>query len=88
MRECKEETGCDISIKRLIPLARNNRWNLVGGTKRSAIIICYEAQLEAGEPQVLDKKVSDVGWFTKEEILEMDTLRNIKEFINFNGSTG
>jgi len=88
IRECKEETGCDVSIKHLIPLARNNRWTLLDGTKRSVIVICYEAQWESGEPRALDKKVTNSGWFTKEEILEMDTLASIKEFINFNGSTG
>lgn len=81
VRECMEETGCEIKIKRLIPKIQAPIWSRVDGKEQQGFVICYEAELIAGTPKPLDKKVSEVGWFLEEDIAKLDTLRGIKEFI-------
>jgi 8-oxo-dGTP diphosphatase len=83
VRECKEETGCEIKVKRLLPLMQSTIWARADGGEQNVLVSCYESEFVSGLPQPLDKKVSDVGWFSKEEFFKMDTLRGIKDFINF-----
>ena len=80
-RETKEETGCDIRIERLLLQPQSHVWHRTDGKKVHVVVICYEARYVSGTPAALDKKVSEVGWFTKEEIGELDTLRDIKKFV-------
>lgn len=80
-RECQEEIACDIKIKRMIPLVQSNIWSRADGGEQQALVICYEAKLINGQAKANDKKVSAVGWFSKEDIDNLDTLIGIKDFI-------
>lgn len=80
-RECQEEVGCSIVVKRLLPLAWSKTWVRTDGEKFHVLAFGFEAEILEGDPQPSDKKVSQVGWFTREEISALDTLAGVEEFI-------
>ncbi|OHA00350.1 MAG: hypothetical protein A3C11_00645 [Candidatus Sungbacteria bacterium RIFCSPHIGHO2_02_FULL_49_12] len=81
-RECKEEIGCEITVLRLLPTVQSPIWTRTDNKSQQVFVLCYEAHIVNGTPHPLDKKVSEVGWFSKEEIQNMDTLLGIKDFIS------
>lgn len=81
-RECKEEIGCDITVLHLLPAVHSPIWTRTDNKSQQVFVLCYEARIINGTPHALDKKVSKVGWFSKDEIKNMDTLIGIKDFIN------
>lgn len=80
-RECMEEVGLEIDIVKLLPMAQTRVWDRMDGKKMHVVVLCFLARFVKGEPRPLDKKVSDVRWYAREEIAEIDTLPGIKEFI-------
>lgn len=83
VRECKEETGCDIRVIRMMPYAGSNLWEESSGAHRQAIYVCYEAEWIGGAPRPLDKKVSDIQWFSRAEVLGMGgtLLPGVRELV-------
>ncbi len=81
IREFAEETGGTISVNKLLSSIQSSIWERSDGGEQQAIVICYEAEWLKGEPQPLDKKVSEVRWFTREEIESLELLRGVSEFI-------
>ena len=81
-REFVEEVGCDIKIKKLIPLVQSSVWARSDSKEQQAIIICYEAEIISGAPSAQDQKVAEVAWFSREELKGLDTLRGINKFID------
>ena len=73
-RECKEETGCVVEIVRVLPLAYNKIWQRNDGIALQAFIWSFEARYISGEPKPLDKKVSEVKWCSREELMNLDAL--------------
>ena len=82
VRECKEEIGCDVLIKKILPKIQSKVWARAGGNQIHVIVMCYEAQIVSGNPRPMDQEVSDVNWFTKQEIKKLDTLVGIEDFID------
>jgi 8-oxo-dGTP diphosphatase len=82
-RECVEEIGCEVSIKRLIPLVQSKRWSRTDGVDMHVIVLCYEADIVSGIPEPSDDKVSEVGWFTEDKFRELELLRGTEEFITY-----
>lgn len=81
IRECREETGYTIALTRKIRASQNLTWKMKDGTELLTHDICFEAHpVEAG-PRPFDKKVSEVRWFTEDEIDSLDLLRGIREFL-------
>lgn len=80
-RECKEEVGCDIRIKRLLPSVQSNMWPRSDRDRQHVLVFCYEAEIISGTPHPSDTKVSEVRWFTKDEAAVLDTLPGIMDFI-------
>lgn len=81
VREVAEETGCDIEIIRLLPFAHSRVWQRTDGQVIQAFVWCFETRYMGGEPRSLDKKVSEIQWYGKEEIAALDTLPGTKEFL-------
>mgnify|MGYP006421381643 FL=1 len=82
IRECQEEIGCDVLIKKILPQIQSKVWARAGGNQIHVIVMCYEAQIVSGNPRPMDQEVSDVNWFTKQEIKKLDTLVGIEDFID------
>jgi len=83
IRETKEEIGCDIEVKEIVPLIQSRIWQTINDQEIHVIIICYKAKIVNGEPRPIDEKVSEVGWFSKEKIESMDILKDVKDFISY-----
>lgn len=81
IRECREEIGCEVKIKRLLPLVQSHLWQTVTGQKIQALLLCYEVELVSGQPQPSDGKTSEVAWFSLPEIKELDILPGNEDFI-------
>jgi len=80
-REVLEETGCVIKIVGLINYVQSTVWRHKENYDIHVVVISYNARLESGDSKPLDPKVTEVGWFTLEEIKEMNTLIGTREFI-------
>ena len=74
VRECKEEIGCDIAIIRVLPFVGSNMWRRNDGGEQQAIYMCYEARWMNGDPKPLANKVSEIRWYSRNEILAIDNL--------------
>jgi 8-oxo-dGTP diphosphatase len=83
IRECQEEIGCQIKINKLSPKVQSSVWGRADSKEQHVIILCYEAEIINGTPTPMDKKVSEVRWFFEDEIVGLDLLRGIREFINY-----
>lgn len=81
VREFAEETGGVITVKKLIPVIQSSIWERSDGGEQQALVICYEAEWLSGEPQPLDKKVSAVRWFSREEVKSLELLRGVNDYI-------
>ncbi len=64
-REFKEETGCEITIKKLIGAYVSYDPNTE--YEKQVVLLYYKGDLTCGEP-VVGEGVTDVGWFTLQEI--------------------
>jgi len=80
IRELKEETGYDIAVKRMIPIARTSVWDYPDH-KRHVLLVCFECERVSGEINKKDGKIKDVRWFNPDEIDYSKTLPWTKEFI-------
>lgn len=83
IRECKEETDCTIEIIRFLPFPYVGMWEKTNGQKFQAFVWFFEAKHIEGDPKPLDKKVSEIAWFTKEEALQLDALPNVRLVLEY-----
>jgi ADP-ribose pyrophosphatase YjhB (NUDIX family) len=67
-REFKEETGCEIAIKKLIGAYIS--YDPDTEYEKQVVLLYYKGSLSCGEP-VVGEGVTDVGWFTLPEINKM-----------------
>lgn len=81
-RECVEEIGCRVVIKRILPKHQVRSWTSRYGKSVVVDVYCYECHLAEGcSPQPSDNEVSEIGWFLKNEIKNLDTLPGITDFL-------
>ena len=74
MRECREEMGCEVIVERFIPIFWTSMWKKENGEKFQAFVVCYQCRIATGMPRPSNQEVSQIGWFTKDEIRQMETL--------------
>lgn len=82
VREIKEETACETAVIRLLPSIQSRIWRLQNGTERHVIVCCYALKFVKGIPIPLDKKVSEIRWFAKQEIEKLDVLPGTMDCIS------
>lgn len=81
IRECQEEIGCQVKPIRLLPLDWTNLWQDPDGQTVKVFLNCFECEILQGSPRPANEEVAQVGWFSQQEIANMDTLPGIKEFV-------
>ena len=81
VRECKEEIGCDIEIKRLLPVIQSKIWKGKDARLYHVVLLSFEAQIVHGKPTPCDVKVSEVRWVKREDVAKYDTLEGIDELV-------
>lgn len=81
IRECKEEISCDVRVVRLLPTVWTRIWHRSDGGEVQCFVLCYEAEIVSGEPIPEEGKVDEMSWYAEEEVLALDTLPGIPEFL-------
>ncbi|MEK7542101.1 MAG: NUDIX hydrolase [Patescibacteria group bacterium] len=82
IRECQEEIGCKIKIVRLLPYLHAKVWERRDSEMVQVFVSCFEAQIVSGIPKASESEVSEVQWYTKEEVMTLDVLPGTNEFIS------
>ena len=77
IREVDEETGLQVTIKRLIGIYTTPHELIVyqDGNKIQLVALCFEAEIVGGELQ-LSCETTEYGYFSYQEIQELDMLLN------------
>lgn len=80
MREVKEEAGFHVKNPELLDRVFSHVWEY--DTRKSQVVILpYRCELAGGESDTSDKNISDLGWFTLQEIKGKDCLPGTVEMI-------
>ena len=81
-REVWEETGLRVRVKRLVGVYSHADQLVVypDGNKAHIVALHFEAEIVSGQP-ALSNETTDFGYFTIEEIAELDFLGRHKERI-------
>ena len=76
-REIFEETGCSVKINGLLEIINQNLENV------DLLLFIFDAELVKENLQIDGEEISDIGWFSYEEIVNMKSdLRADGYFIN------
>ena len=77
IREVKEETGLQVTIKRLIGIYTTPGELIVyrDGNKIQLVALCFEAEIMGGEFR-LSPETTEYGYFSYQEIEKLDLLLN------------
>jgi ADP-ribose pyrophosphatase YjhB (NUDIX family) len=77
VREVEEETGLQVTIKRLIGVYTTPHQLIVyqDGNKFQLVALCFEAEIVGGELR-LSCETTEYGYFSYQEIQELDLLLN------------
>lgn len=80
-RECEEEIGCEVLIEKLLPQKQFRSWQTSNGLV-SVEVGCYICKIKEGKiPKISNEEVSEIKWFSEAEILDIETLPGIVDFI-------
>lgn len=82
IREVKEETGLQVTIKRLIGIYTTPHELIVyrDGNEIQLVALCFEAEVVGGELR-LSCETTEYGYFSYQESQELDLLLNHKQRI-------
>ena len=82
IREVEEETGLEVAIKRLIGIYTTPHELIVyrDGNKFQLVALCFEAEIVGGELR-LSCETTEYGYFSYQEIQELDLLLNHRQRI-------
>jgi 8-oxo-dGTP pyrophosphatase MutT (NUDIX family) len=77
IREVEEETGLQVTIKSLIGIYTTPDELIVyrDGNKIQLVALCFEAEIVGGELRLSDE-TTEYGYFSYQEIQELDLLLN------------
>ncbi len=79
IREVKEEASVDVEVIRLLPKVLSHIWNLEKG-QQQILLLHYECKIIGGTLSPgLDEEISELKYFSLEEIKNLDTLPLIYE---------
>ena len=80
LREVHEETGLTVRVLRLVGVYSDPDWLVVYDEHNAVQIVAlsFEAEITSGEPGLSDE-TSDWGYFSLEEVEEMDMLLNHRQ---------
>jgi len=80
IRETKEETGIDVEVTRLVGIYSdpNHVIAYADGEVRQQFSVCFACRPTGGDLHAQRSEVTDVGWFTPDEIQNMDVHPSIR----------
>ena len=82
-REVLEETGYFVKSTGYHGNPVQNIWTLNNGNKLHINLVCIRCELLVDAPILTpqDNKVSDIRWFTKDEIKNLDLIKGIRQYL-------
>jgi len=80
IREVKEESGYDVSVESMLPKLLS--WSHKSEEKEvQLILVCFICKLSGGESLLGDHGVSEIRWLEPSEVLKLDCLPGITDFL-------
>ncbi len=88
-REIQEELGMSVEIISPYPIAKTYVWSdlTAGGqgdpehvSGRHVLLLDYLVSIGDQQPQPENREIQDWGWYSLEELVDMDTLPLVQEF--------
>ncbi len=81
-REIYEETGYRVAVNTLLPRSHMSIWRY-DDVEQHTVVFCYRCTpIENSHKNTHDHHISDVQWVNKNDVLNLDALPGVKEFIN------
>jgi 8-oxo-dGTP diphosphatase len=77
-REFIEETGCDLTIKKEIGAYVS--YDPETEFEKQVVLIYFRGDIISGKPTV-GEGVTDIAWFTMEQVMDMETQGNVPKLI-------
>jgi 8-oxo-dGTP pyrophosphatase MutT (NUDIX family) len=76
-RECREEASVDVDVQAIVgAFGGPDYWvTYENGDKTSFVTVVYDARIVRGELRPGDDEIQEIGWFTREEIDELEMAR-------------
>lgn len=84
VREVKEETGFDVTIKELLPTLYSTLGNVGSTDPYQVFLICHVCEIIGGELKLAEEESAGHGWFTISQALELDLLPLNKKILEKN----
>ncbi|PIY68865.1 hypothetical protein COY90_03690 [Candidatus Roizmanbacteria bacterium CG_4_10_14_0_8_um_filter_39_9] len=80
VREMKEELGLSVKVKRML----SHVFSRVRDDKWQGLLMCYVLTLvDPDEVIHLNREASEFGWFTQDEILQLNTFDLTREILEY-----
>jgi 8-oxo-dGTP pyrophosphatase MutT (NUDIX family) len=87
VREAREEIGVEIRLGRLLDVLGGPDYEVIypNGDNVAYVTAVYEASILAGTPAPADGELSDVAWFTREELSTVPLSRFTRALLTATG---
>jgi ADP-ribose pyrophosphatase YjhB (NUDIX family) len=87
VREAREEIGVEIRLDRLLDVLGGPDYEVTypNGDHTAYVAAVYEATIVAGTPAPADGELSDVAWFTREELASAPLSRFTRALLTATG---
>jgi 8-oxo-dGTP pyrophosphatase MutT (NUDIX family) len=87
IREAREETGVEIRLIRLVDVLGGPDYEVTypNGDRAAYVTAVYEASVIDGVPAPADGELSDVAWFTREELASIPLSRFTRALLTATG---
>ena len=83
VREAREETGCEVRIKEMIPLTYTSVWHYPD-KEQHTIVFCYFGELVSiVDKEIHDKKINTIKWIFPGDMSNYSFLPGVPEAINY-----
>lgn len=80
VREFREETGCEVKVKKLIPSIITTNWDYDWGVQQTFCFV-FKVKLVKQHKRMKDHHVVDVKWFDLSEVKKLKTLPGMLEML-------
>jgi ADP-ribose pyrophosphatase YjhB (NUDIX family) len=76
-RECREEASVEVDVQAIVgAFGGPDYWvTYENGDKAAFVTVVYDARVVGGELRPGDDEIQEIGWFTRDEIDELEMAR-------------
>ena len=87
VRETREEIGVDVRLVRLLDVLGGPDYEVSypNGDRTAYVTAVYEAAITNGSPAVSDGELTDIAWFTREQLPRLELSRFSRALLSATG---